>query len=47
MVVTYITKKENTTFIIILMLLNRAAFTLNFTFNKYETDTCLSIIWKI
>ena len=39
MVVTYITKEENTTFIIILMLLNRAAFNLNIHFNKYETDS--------
>ena len=39
MVVTYITKKDNTTFIIILMLLNRAAFNLIIYFNKYETDS--------
>ena len=38
MLVTYITKKENTTFIIVLMRLNRMAFILNFHFNKYETD---------
>ena len=35
------TKKENSTFIIVLMLLNRTAFTLNFQFNKYETKTYL------
>ena len=35
MLVTYITEKENTTCIIVLMLLN----TLNFHLNKYETDT--------
>ena len=43
MLVTYITKEENSTFIIVLMLLNRMAFTLNFHFNKYETDTFLLI----
>ena len=31
--VTYIAKKENATFIIVLKLLNRMAFTLNFHFN--------------
>ena len=38
MLVPYITKKENTTFIIVLKLLNRKVFTLNFHFNKYETE---------
>ena len=41
MLVTCITKEENSTFIIVLMLLNRIAFILNFHFNKYEADTCL------
>ena len=47
MLLTYITKEENSTFIIVLMMLNRMALTLNFRFNKYETDTCLLISWKI
>ena len=47
MLLPYITKKENTTFIIVLMLLNRVAFILNFHFHKYETDTCLLISWTI
>ena len=47
MLVTYITEEENTTFNIVSMLLNWMAFTLNFHFNKYETDTCLFISWKI
>ena len=46
MLVAYITKKENITFIIVLMLLNRTAFALNFHFYKYETDTCFLIDWK-
>ena len=47
MLVTYITKEENSTFIIVLMLLNRVAFTLNFHFNEYEIDICLLISLKI
>ena len=50
MLATYITKEENTTFIIfiiVLMLLNRMALTLYFHFNRYETDSCLLISWKI
>ena len=47
MLVTYITKEKNSTFNMVLMLLNRVSFTLNFHFNEYETDTCLLISWKI
>ena len=43
--VTYITEKENTTVIIVLILLNRAAFTLNFHFYKY--DNLLMLLCKI
>ena len=43
MLVTYITKEESSTFIIVLMLFNKMEFTLNFHVNKYETDTCLLI----
>ena len=47
MLVTYITKKENITFIIVLMMFKRMAFTLNIHFNECETDICLLISWKI
>ena len=47
MLVSYITKKETTIFISVLMMLNRLAFTLNFHFNKDEKDTCLLVSWNI
>ena len=37
MLATYIAKEESTSFIIAFMLLNRATFTLNNHFKKYET----------
>ena len=44
MLVTHITKKENSTFIIVLMLLNRMVSTPNFHFNKYAKYTfCLLV----
>ena len=41
MLVMYIAEKKNTT-----TLLNMAAFTLIFHFNKNETDTCVLISWE-
>ena len=45
MLVTYITKKENTVFIIVFDAVKQMAFSINFHFNKYETDAYLLISW--